>query len=170
MLPKLSLRGAQRRGNPFPKQCECIAPAARPVIGPGQHCAPAGARKPRGLQGERIATPACALVRNDRLGSAVGLIESARVPAGAREGHDPPLQTHHQSCPLAFVTLGNTPALHCAFQFVLPCVGGALSVKYDSAPNQHRSLRRGRRAKRKTKEGVSQNVRSRFEAPREAPL
>ena len=44
------------------------------------------------LAGERIATPACALVRNDRLGGAVGLIESARVPAGAREGHDPPGQ------------------------------------------------------------------------------
>ena len=40
----------------------------------------------------RIATPACALVRNDRLGGAVGLIGSARVPAGAREGHDPPLR------------------------------------------------------------------------------
>ena len=54
-------------------QCECIAPAVRPVICPGQYCAPAGARKPYGLQGKRIATPACALVRNDRLGGVVGL-------------------------------------------------------------------------------------------------
>ena len=48
------------------------------------------------LAGERIATPACALVRNDRFGGAVGLNGSAEVPAGAREGHDPPLPAHHR--------------------------------------------------------------------------
>ena len=75
-----------------PPAMRSIALAVRPVIPQGLYGAPAGARKPCGLQGERIATPACALVRNDRLGGAVGLIESARVPAGAREGHDPPLR------------------------------------------------------------------------------
>ena len=53
-LPKPSLRGAQRRGNPYPPQCERIAPAARPVMCPGLHCAPAGARKPYGLQGNGL--------------------------------------------------------------------------------------------------------------------
>ena len=127
--PNLSLRGAQRRGNPFPHNAQhCTGREAGhapgPVLRPWR-----GAQALR-LAGERIATPACALVRNDRLGGAVGLIESARIPAGAREGHDPPLQTHHQACPLAFVTLGKTPALHCAFRFALPYIGGAVPVKY----------------------------------------
>ena len=53
---------------------------------PGRYCAPGGARKPYGLQGKRIATPACALVRNDRLGGVVGLEAGAEVPVSERRG------------------------------------------------------------------------------------
>ena len=38
-------------------QCECIAPAVRPVIDPGPHCAPGGARKPWGLRGNGLPRP-----------------------------------------------------------------------------------------------------------------
>ena len=52
--PNLSLRGAKRRGNPSPKQCERIAPAVRPVMRPGLYGAPDGARKPWGLRGNGL--------------------------------------------------------------------------------------------------------------------
>ena len=55
----------------------------RPVLRPWR-----GAQALR-LAGERIATPACALVRNDRLGSAEGLEAGAEVPASQRRGQDP---------------------------------------------------------------------------------
>ena len=35
-------------------RCECIAPAVRPVPSLGPHCAPGGARKPHGLQGNGL--------------------------------------------------------------------------------------------------------------------
>ena len=57
------------------------------------------------LAGERIATTPAGS-RNDRLGGAVGLIESARVPVGAREGHDPPLRAESGASGLRL-----TPAL-----------------------------------------------------------
>ena len=87
-LPKLSLRGAQRRGNPFPRNAQhCTGREAGqspgPVLRPWR-----GAQALR-LAGERIATPACALVRNDRLGRAVGLEAGAEVPASQRRGQDP---------------------------------------------------------------------------------
>ena len=70
-----------------------IAPAVRPVNRPGRCCAPCRGAQALRLAGERIATPACALVRNDRLGSAVGLDGvrgSGERAAGARP---PPYDT-----------------------------------------------------------------------------
>ena len=37
-----------------PPQCGSIAPAARPVVPPGRYCAPAGACKPCGVQGNGL--------------------------------------------------------------------------------------------------------------------
>ena len=64
------------------------------------------------LAGKRIATPACALVRNDRLESTLrsDWVRSFRKAGGG----------------------GQTAALHCALKFTLQCIGGALPVKYDN--------------------------------------
>ena len=48
--------------------------------GHGAGIAPLVGRASLRLAGGRIATPACALVRNDRLGDAVRLEEGAEVP------------------------------------------------------------------------------------------
>ena len=45
------------------------------------------------LAGDRIATPACALVRNDRLGSAVGLEAAGRFREADGGGEPPPYGT-----------------------------------------------------------------------------
>ena len=46
-------------------QCGSIAPAARPVMPPGLYCAPAGARKPCGLQGNGLPRPLRGLAMTD---------------------------------------------------------------------------------------------------------
>ena len=91
-LPNLSLRGAQRRGNPFPRNANALH---RP---PGRSCiraniAPLPGRASLRLAGERIATPACALVRNDRLGGAVGLEAAGRFREADGGGEPPPYGT-----------------------------------------------------------------------------
>ena len=86
--PNLSLRGAQRRGNPFLRNAQhCTDHQAGHVSRPALH--PSRGAQALRLAEERIATPACALVRNDRFGGAVGLEAGAEVPASQRRGQDP---------------------------------------------------------------------------------
>ena len=67
------------------RQAGCVSgPALRPWRG-------AAASR---LAGERIATPACALVRNDRLGGAAGLDGVRSVPKACGGGKTPALRVH----------------------------------------------------------------------------
>ena len=91
--PNLSLRGAQRRGNPSLSNAQhCTGREAGHTPGPALR--PWRGAQALRLAGERIATPACALVRNDRLGGAVGLEAGAEVPASQRRGKTPALRVH----------------------------------------------------------------------------
>ena len=82
-----SLRGAQRRGNPFPRNAQhCTGRQAGHMSGPT--CAPAGARKPCGLRGNGLPRPLRGLAMTD-LGVRCVSIEHAKAPGSVRRGRDP---------------------------------------------------------------------------------
>ena len=75
-----------------------VPPLIRPPLAAtfprrGKVMAPLAGRASLRLTGERIATPACALVRNDRLGSAVGLEAAGRFREADGGGEPPPYGT-----------------------------------------------------------------------------
>ena len=65
---------------------------------PRANIAPLAGRASLRLAGERIATPACALVRNDRPEGAAYFLGGARVPGSGRRGYDPALRYRLWQC------------------------------------------------------------------------